>query len=494
MPTRPPTGQATRLTYVHISGLDSPSPSPSPSHHHHPPTAAATAIAIAISNSELIDISSSSDPTLSDPDSISPSPPFNASSEPLRSFAEQTPRRRPRKSSGLPAEIRAGDTGAPSLTSLASLQSNLPASPPRSSAADGSTKRGSKRRKARSLLRRFKHFAIKHTWVLPLIIMSILGALYAVNPTESNPIRHFIFLSYELPLESGADPTTPTQYGKGPWDIAFVTFYTVVLSFTREFIMQEFLRPLAKKAGLKSRAKQARFMEQLYTAIYFGFLGPAGMYVMSHTPIWYFNTRAIKDFKELVGHHIVSLALIALSYRFHFTYMGLAVYITHDISDFFLATSKTLNYIDHWATGPYFFLFMCIWGYLRHYLNLRIIWSLFTEFKTIGPYELNWETQQYKCDISFVITLALLSSLQALNLFWWFFIVRIAYRFVVYQTADDDRSEAEVSDTEEIETTTEKTSTAQPLLNGHATGVNGHANGSVVNRANGTASKNKSNR
>jgi acyl-CoA-dependent ceramide synthase len=28
-----------------------------------------------------------------------------------------------------------------------------------------------------------------------------------------------------------------------------------------------------------------------------------------------------------------------LSYRFHFTYMGLAVYITHDISDFFLAVS-----------------------------------------------------------------------------------------------------------------------------------------------------------
>ena len=44
-----------------------------------------------------------------------------------------------------------------------------------------------------------------------------------------------------------------------------------------------------------------------------------------------------KDFKELVGHHIVSLALIALSYWFHFTYMGIAVYLTHDISDFFLA-------------------------------------------------------------------------------------------------------------------------------------------------------------
>lgn len=155
-----------------------------------------------------------------------------------------------------------------------------------------------------------------------------------------------------------------------------MAFYTVVLSFTREFIMQELLRPLAKKAGLRSRSKQSRFMEQLYTAIYFGCTGPWGMYIMSRTPVWYFNTVGLyeayphrtheaifkfyylfqaaywaqqaivmllgmeeprKDFKELIGHHIVSLSLIGLSYRFHFTYMGLAVYITHDISDFFLA-------------------------------------------------------------------------------------------------------------------------------------------------------------
>ncbi|KAI8634882.1 TLC domain-containing protein [Xylariaceae sp. FL1651] len=465
--------------------------------------------------------------------SAEPFPLLSTSADQLRSVAEQTmARRRPRKSSGLPAEIRAGDTGAPSLhTSLASLQSN-PTASPRSSAADSkyTAKKGSKRRKARSLLRRCKHFALKHTWVLPLMLLAIFGILYAINPTESNPVHRFIFLSYKLPLEPGADPSTPPQYGKGPWDIALVSFYTVVLSFTREFIMQEFLRPLAKYAGLKSRGKQSRFMEQLYTAIYFGFLGPAGMYVMSRTPIWYFNTRAMyedfphktheagfkfyylfqaaywaqqaivlllgleerrKDFKELVGHHIVSLALIGLSYRFHFTYMGLAVYITHDISDFFLATSKTLNYIDHWSTGPYFFVFMCVWTYLRHYLNLGIIWSLFTEFKTVGPYELNWETQQYKCDISFVITFALLASLQALNLFWLFFIVRIAYRFVVYQTADDDRSAAEESDLEEIEAIKDKTKETKPLPNGHTSGANGHANGFVKGRSNGTASKKK---
>lgn len=92
---------------------------------------------------------------------------------------------------------------------------------------------------------------------------------------------------------------------------------------------------------------------------------------------------------------------------------------------------------------------MCVWGYLRHYVNLRVLYSIFTEFKTVGPYELNWETQQYKCLLSQVITFSLLASLQAVNLFWWFLICRIAYRFIRYSTADDDRSEYEDSDTEE---------------------------------------------
>ena len=121
-------------------------------------------------------------------------------------------------------------------------------------------------------------------------------------------------------------------------------------------------------------------MEQVYTAMYFAVFGPFGLYVMRRTPVWYFNTTGMfeeyphktlegvfkayyllqasywaqqgivlmlqlekprKDFKELVGHHIITLTLITLSYRFHFTHMGLAVYITHDISDFFLAVSSS---------------------------------------------------------------------------------------------------------------------------------------------------------
>jgi acyl-CoA-dependent ceramide synthase len=86
-------------------------------------------------------------------------------------------------------------------------------------------------------------------------------------------------------------------------------------------------------------------------------------------------------------------------------------------------------------------LFICTWLYLRHYLNLHILWSEFHEFKTVGPCELNWETEQYKCSLSHYISTALLASLQALNLFWLFLIFSVAYRAVFLETLVDERSD-----------------------------------------------------
>jgi len=168
--------------------------------------------------------------------------------------------------------------------------------------------------------------------------------------------------------------------------------------------------------------------------------------------------------------------LIGLSYRFHFTYIGVAVYITHDISDFFLATSKILNYLDSPITIPYFVTYIGIWTYLRHYLNLVILKSLlppgripFTniatgEFATVGPYELNWETQQYKCWISQVITFFLLAALQAINMFWSVLLIRILRRYLLAGEVKDERSEDEPE--EEILEAVEGTVKA----NGHAVG------------------------
>lgn len=99
--------------------------------------------------------------------------------------------------------------------------------------------------------------------------------------------------------------------------------------------------------------------------------------------------------------------------------------------------------------GPFYGAFVCAWIYLRHYLNLRIIFSLFTEFRTVGPYELNWETEQYKGPLSNVITFVLLAALQSLNLFWLYCVLRNGYKYVVHNSRKDDRSEE--SEGEEVD-------------------------------------------
>ncbi|KAL1992271.1 hypothetical protein VTN49DRAFT_4303 [Thermomyces lanuginosus] len=409
-----------------------------------------------------------------------------------------------RRKSSLGADIR-GDTSAPAMSTMASNKpgsAELAARPTITEKDKLAKPTHKRRRSSRSLLRRYLDLCLKHTWLMPLTILVILLGLYAVNPTESNPMHSAIFLSYAREPDA---PGEPVMYGKGKKDFAFVAFYTVVLSFTREFLMQRVMRPWALACGIRTKGKVARFMEQTYTALYFAVFGPFGLWVMRRTDIWYFNTTAMfegfphrehtaefkayyllqaaywsqqaivlmlqlekprKDFKELVAHHIITLALIFLSYRFHFTYMGLAVYITHDISDFFLATSKTLNYLDSPIIGPYFGLFVSIWIYLRHYINLKILWAVLTEFRTVGPFELNWETQQYKCWISQYITFALLASLQAVNIFWLFLILRILKNYLFDNVKKDERSDHE--DEEEVETPSTPNGISTAVANGNS--------------------------
>ena len=118
-------------------------------------------------------------------------------------------------------------------------------------------------------------------------------------------------------------------------------------------------------------------------------------------------------------------------------------------------TSKILNYLDSSLTIPYFITFIGVWSYLRHFLNLKILYSLLPggKFATVGPYVLNWETQQYKCWISQSITFGLLALLQMVNIFWIFLILRILYRALFSDVVKDERSddETEVEEVDEKE-------------------------------------------
>ncbi|KAK9451107.1 TLC domain-containing protein [Limtongia smithiae] len=326
----------------------------------------------------------------------------------------------------------------------------------------------------------YSEVSYRKKWVTPLILASIPPIAFALSSVHdsTNPIWPFLCASYRIePTEEGGQ----VMYGKGPLDFAFVFYYMIVFSFIREFVMQQILEPIAKMCGLR-RGKVKRFMEQTYSMVYYGVMSPWGLYIMRHMPLWYFQTRPMyemyphktheldfklyyllqaafwsqqsmilslqvekprSDFKELVFHHIITIALIFCSYRFHFTWIGIAVYITMDTSDFVLAMSKTLNYLNYQFIGPFFGFFMVVWIYTRHYLSLRILWSVATEFRTVGDFQLNWDTQQYKCWISQYITFALLASLQAVNVYWLCLIIRVAYKYVFLKVAKDERSDDE---------------------------------------------------
>lgn len=336
-------------------------------------------------------------------------------------------------------------------------------------------------RRSSGIIDSYIHYSRQNSWFNPLLVIIAVLVLYYLKPTSDNPVTHALFVSYPV-QENGR-----TMYAKGRLDALFVAFYIVVFTFTREFSMQFILAPLARRLGLRS-GKVQRFMEQGYTIMYFTCSASYGIWVMSHTHMWYFNTTAFydtypnklhlanfkvyylcqfaywlqqfivlvlqlekprKDYHELIIHHIVTLLLIGLSWKFHFTYIGLCVFITMDSSDIWLAFSKNLNYIDSPLTGPVFALFIGIWFYTRHYLSLIILYSVLTEFRTVGPWRLDWKNEYYKCWISQYVTFGLLGAIQLLNLYWFFLILRIAYRFAVSKQAKDERSDDEDEDSED---------------------------------------------
>ncbi|CZR43949.1 uncharacterized protein FPRO_13757 [Fusarium proliferatum ET1] len=143
-----------------------------------------------------------------------------------------------------------------------------------------------------SLAQQAIRFVARHSWAPALALISAVLLTWNLDPTESNPVHRFIFLSYRI------EPTIAEErvkYGKGSRDFAFVSFYVVVLSLTRSFFMQEVLRPLARHAGILKSGKQTRFMEQAYSVIYLTFAIPFGLYAISETPVWPFNTRRMYE-------------------------------------------------------------------------------------------------------------------------------------------------------------------------------------------------------
>ncbi|KAG8814663.1 hypothetical protein FRC19_001591, partial [Serendipita sp. 401] len=249
-----------------------------------------------------------------------------------------------------------------------------------------------------------------------------------VTPHVDNPWDHLLFVSNRLPDSAQGFP----MYGKSYWDAAFLAYYVVVFSFLRQSITIYFLKPFALHYGIKNEAKLDRFAEQGYAIMYFVCSGSLGLWTMyKYLPTWYFQTRYFwidypysempgtlkpyyllqfaywlqqflllvlrmekprSDFYQLVAHHIVTLWLIGGSYLFTCTWIGNAVFMTMDWSDVFLALSLCFNYLQMKRTKTVAFAwFACVWTYTRHYLNIILLYSVWTEWDLIPSQNKVWE-------------------------------------------------------------------------------------------------------
>ncbi|KAM5540479.1 hypothetical protein V8D89_005937 [Ganoderma adspersum] len=296
-----------------------------------------------------------------------------------------------------------------------------------------------------------------------------------------NPFTPLLFISHPIPSSSDDDP----RYQKGYLDFAFLAYYIVFWSFVRQAITIYLCRPIGRWFGLKKEAKLDRFGEQGYAMIYFAFTASWGVRIMSQLPTWWYNTKYFwidyphwgmkpelkayylvqaaywcqqlivlllglekprKDYYELVAHHFVTLWLVGWSYLVNLTFIGNAVYLSMDLPDSVFALSKLLNYIQ-WnkAKTVTFTCFVCIWSYFRHYLNWVILYSVWFEFDLMPESSRRWSPDdgvwmvwwmRYQIFMPLVL-------LQALNLFWYFLIWRVAFRALSNRGITDVRSDDE---------------------------------------------------
>lgn len=138
-----------------------------------------------------------------------------------------------------------------------------------------------------------------------------------------------------------------------------------------------------------------------------------------------------KDFVELAFHHVVTLWLILWSYKIGALKIGIAIFVSMNIPDVFLAISKCINYVDgtETASAISFAIFVPIWTYFRHYLNIVILLALVTQWHLIDPSNYDDSFNIFRLQVMTPelqwITFASIAALQAVNLFWYWAIWRI---------------------------------------------------------------------
>lgn len=126
--------------------------------------------------------------------------------------------------------------------------------------------------------------------LLPVILhlnWVLFTPLMTSKPPPS-PFASLLFISHPIPSPPG-NPDDH-RYRKGWLDLAFLAYHIVFFSFIRQVITIKLCRRVARRFGIRTEGKLARFGEQGYAMIYFAFFGAWGLRIMSQLPTWWYRT------------------------------------------------------------------------------------------------------------------------------------------------------------------------------------------------------------
>ncbi|KAL0258251.1 Sphingosine N-acyltransferase lag1 [Diplodia seriata] len=400
-------------------------------------------------------------------------------------------------------------------------------------AADGSTHLVKVRRK------KARDDSLVGAFCISVNLLLLLALTHACFPRARTTTRKFFELSYY-------DAATG-KYTHGWDDFPFVFFGIVVFTALRAATMDFVLKPLARLGGIQKKKATVRFAEQGWLLVYCSISWTLGMYINYNSPYWlnlfemwnHWPIRQItglmkgyyllqfafwlqqilvinmeerrKDHWQMFTHHIITTALVSMSYSYYHTRVGNVILCLMDVVDIFLAVSgspshgqitvavaiaripafqskgaKLLKYLGYQtACDVGFGIFIASWVIARHVLYVMVCWSLYATVPSAIPYGCYdtvsgdrlpdspmtpadggndiwrdmWQPFRdpagpvcFNMRIRWAF-LSLLGGLQVITLVWLWMIIKVAYRVVTGQGADDTRSDDEGDEDESVDDT-----------------------------------------
>ncbi|KAJ8123785.1 hypothetical protein ONZ43_g342 [Nemania bipapillata] len=291
---------------------------------------------------------------------------------------------------------------------------------------------------------------------------------------------------------SGYNPATG-KYAIGHADVYFVGFCVILFMGIRAGSMKYLLAPLARACGLSNKKRIARFSEQGWMFMYNAVFWTLGMriyiaspyflkleelwtdwpqrelegltkgYVLAQLAYWVQQLLVVHlevrrhDYQQMIAHHFATIALISSAYVYHHVRVTNLIFVLMDIIELIFPLAKCLKALGFTTICDIIFgIFMVTWQMPP------------SCYKGVGenmqgplpvPENRSYLLEPFRDHSGLICTtneisngfLAYLLILQAIMIPWSAAIIRVAYRVLRGDSAEDVRSDDEGEDDTEVD-------------------------------------------